>query len=236
MRKAMLSLLAAALFAGMSGKTMAADRAGFGLEWGMGPTIVFGPFDMKMDQSFGVSWLINDDFSVALFTTQGRFSGEHEYTDDVTIPGQTFDRGVQVGGTYTVDGLRLNYALPFMRMLSLGIELGRMGFNQDYTEYHNSDGSTSSDTDFGGQTQQLNESAMVEGISLRANLLNGAAGAVTASLGVQASLRFAQFQDRAVFGTQESTVDPLLHPVLDEIETVTSYNTLAIAAALNVGF
>lgn len=236
MRKAKLSLLAAAIFAGMAGTTLAAERAGFGLEWGMGPTIQLGDFDMQMDQSFSVEFSINEDFGVSLFSSQGRFSGEHEYTDDITIPGQTFERGIQIGGNTSVEGIRLSYGLPFLKMLRLGIELGRLSIEQDYTDFHNSDGTTSSNVDFGGVSQQLDEVAAMEGVSLRANLLSGATGALTASLGVQASLRFAQFRDRAVFGIQETTVDPLLHPVKEEIETITSYNTLAVAAALNIGF
>ena len=42
MRKAKLSLLAAVLFAGMAGTTLAADRAGIGLNWAIGPTIQLG--------------------------------------------------------------------------------------------------------------------------------------------------------------------------------------------------
>jgi hypothetical protein len=237
MRKAKLSLLAAAIFAGTAGTSMAAERAGFGLEWSVGPTIAFASgFDMQMDQTFGVEFMINDDFSAGLFGGTGRWAGEYAYTNDITVPGQSFDQRIQKGGSTEVNGLRLSYTLPFMRMLKLGFELGRVSFGEDSVTYYNSDGSYGGAGDFGGTVESLDTVAAMEGISVRANLLNGAAGALTASVGVQASLRFAQFERTAVFGSQESTVDPALHPVMNEIETITSYNTLSVAAALNVGF
>src|SRR5688572_3408983 len=164
MRKAMLSLLAAVLFAGMAGTTQAADRAGIGLNWGIGPTIQLGDFDMKFDQSFGISWVVSDSVSVEVFGQSGQFSGEYEYTDDVTVSGQTFDRGTQLQGFSTLTGLRFVHNLPFLKILSVGFDLGVMTFGEDNRTYYNSDGTTSTTADFGGTVDSFDTQASTEGI------------------------------------------------------------------------
>src|SRR5688572_12182837 len=238
MRKAMLSLLAAVFFAGMAGTTQAADRAGIGLNWGIGPTIQLGDFDMKFDQSFGISWVVSENVSVEVFGQSGEFSGEYTYTDDVTVSGQTFDRGTQEHGNHTLTGLRFIHALPFLKILSVGFDLGVMTFNESLTgrTYVNSDGTTSTAADFGGTVQPLNKQASTEGVLAKLTLLTADTGAVKTELGVMGVLRFVQFQNTYVWGTQETTTSNTTKPIKDSIDPVSSYNHIGVQAALTVGF
>lgn len=236
MRKAKLSLLAAALFAGMAGTTLAADRAGIGLNWAIGPTIQFGDFDMKFDQSFGVSWAVGPSVSVEVFGQTGQWSSEFEYTDDITVAGQTFDRGTQFQGNYTLTGMRFVHTLPFLKILSVGFDLGVMSFGESNRTYYNSDGTISAAANFGGIVDTFDTQAATEGVLAKLTLLTADAGAVKTELGIQGVLRFVQFEELYVNGIQETTVDPAAHPVLESIDPISSYNHLGVQVALNVGF
>jgi len=236
MRKAKLSLLAVALFTAFAGKTLAADRAGVGLEWGMGPVIQMGDFDMKIGQTFAVNWQVNEQVRVSIFGEQAPVRGEYTYSNDIGTP---FDQGIQVNGNYALSGMRIMHQLPILKILDVGFELGVVSLNDTASSpmYHNSNGTNGSDVDFGGAgaVDGLNATGALEGLAVRVALFKAESGTVTTELGVNAALRFVQLPDTYVFGTQETTTTK---PAAEKvgIDAVTSYNNIALQVALNVGF
>lgn len=235
MRKAKLSLLAVALFTAVAGKTLAADRAGVGLEWGIGPVIQMGDFDMKFGQAFAVNWQVNEQVRVSIFGEQAPVRGEYTYSNDTGTV--AFDQGIQINGNYALTGMRIMHELPMLKILDIGFELGVVSLNDTANSpmYHNSNGSTGSAADFGGAVDPFNASGALEGLALRATLFSAESGTITTELGVNAALRFVQLPDTYVFGTQETTTTK---PAAEKagIDAVTSYNNIALQVALNVGF
>ena len=234
MRKAKLSLLAAALFTALAGKTLAADRAGIGLEWGIGPVIQMGDFDMKFGQSFGVNWQVTDVVSVAIFGENAPLRAEYSYADDTGSA--TFDRGIQVNGDYAVSGLRITHELPILKIIDVGFELGVAQLNETLVRYHNSNGSLGTATDFGSSGRDtLNTTGAVEGITAVVSIFKAESGAVSTELTVAGALRFIQLPDTYIFGHQE-VITTKTAAEKAEIEPIDSYNNLAVRVALNVGF
>lgn len=231
MRKATRLLLAAGLFTAVSSGVMAADRAGFGVEWGIGPAIQLGDFGMKISQEFAVSWQVGPDVSVAVFGEQAPFHGDTTYTNDTTA--NSFDQGLQVDGVWTATGMRFMHALPFLKALQVGFELGVVGFVERNVNYVNSDGTTGNSGDFNGRDSLSNVSATLEGIGARLSVFKADAGVIATDLTVGGALRFVQLPDTYVFGYQETNTTK---PVKDGIDPVTSYNHLAIQVALTAGF
>lgn len=236
MRKAKLSLLAVALFTAFAGKTLAADRAGIGLEWGIGPVIQMGDFDMKMSQGFGVNWQVTEVVSVAIFGENAPLRAEYTYSNDTGAV--AFDQGVQVNGDYAVSGMRVMHQLPILKILDVGFELGVVQLNENQVRWHNSNGTEGTDADFnpaGGNRDQLNTTGAMEGVTASLGLFRAETGTISTELSVAAALRFVQLPDTYIFGTQElNTVKPAAEK--DEIEAIDNYNNLVVRVALNVGF
>ncbi len=225
-------LVAAGLFAA-AGVTQAADRAGVGLEWGIGPSIVFGNFDMKFDSAFQLSWKVSDDFALSVFTSQGRFSGSHEYTDNTVTP--NIKHKIDVFGATDISGISVLHSIPMLSFLMVGLELGQANFGEDGASptYPNSDGSTGSIADFGGARDAFSTDGALEGIIGKITVLHSESKTVTADVGITASLRFIQLQELRVFGTQESTTNITPRKAIDP---VSSYNSLALQLGVTLGF
>ena len=241
MRKATAMLLAAAFVAAGGQVAKAADRAGLGLEWTIGPSISLSGFDLKMDQEFGVSWAVSDSFSVNIFRHEGSFRGEHTYSDNVSIAGQTVDQTVILNGTQALSGLQFLAGIPFLNFVKfrLGAELGVQTLNGGVYSFQRGDGAATDDTAFGmgaaGDLQSnWNDMTLPEiGVLARLSLLSAETKTVTTSLDVAANLRFVSIPDTWLFGTQDSNTTKA---VPDKIDAVTSYNTFAVQAGINVGF
>jgi hypothetical protein len=235
MRKATATLLAAGLLFAASGAgiAQAADRAGVGLEWGIGPVIQMGDFDMKFGQAFGVNWKVNEQVSVAIFGEQAPFRGEYSYSNDTGTV--AFDQGIQVNGNYSVSGMRIMHELPILKIIDIGFELGVVSLGEGPApRYHNSNGSTGSAADF-GTVNPLDATGALEGIAVHLGLFKAESGTLSTELGINAALRFVQLPDTFVFGTQEVTTTK---PAAEKagIDAVTSYNNITLQVALNVGF
>lgn len=238
MRKATATLLAAGVMFAVAGGRVAqaADRAGIGVEWGIGPVIQLGDFDMKMSQGFGVTWQVTEAVGVAIFGENAPLHAEYTYSNDTGAV--AFDQGVQVDGDYAVSGMRITHQLPVLKILDVGFELGVVQLNETNVRWHNSNGTLGSDVDFnpaGGNRDTLNTTGAMEGITASIGLFKAETGTVTTELSVAGALRFVQLPDTYIFGNQElNTTKPAAEK--DEIEPIDSYSNLAIRVALNVGF
>lgn len=237
MRKATATLLAAGLLFAASGAgiAQAADRAGVGLEWGIGPVIQMGDFDMKMSQGFGVNWQVTEVVSVAIFGENAPLRAEYSYSNDT---GVAFDQGVQVNGDYAVSGMRVMHQLPILKILDIGFELGVVQLNENQVRWHNSNGTEGSDVDFnpaGGNRDTLNTTGALEGVTASLGLFRAETGTISTELSVAAALRFVQLPDTYIFGTQELNTTKAAAEKA-EIPAIDNYNNLVVRVALNVGF
>lgn len=235
MRKATTLLLAAVMMAAGSQVAKAADRSGLGVTWSIGPTIQLGDFDMKFDQELGVSWAVGENFGIEIFKSDGQLRGEHTYTDDVTVPGSNIDQHLVVSGNVNQEGLRFLAGIPFLSFVKfrVGAELGVSDVSITQVTQFRSDGGATTGTEFGVLPTTGTINAPLIGILAKASLLSAESKTVATSLDVMASLRFVNFADTNMLGSQESntTKTPLAG-----IDPYSSYNTLAIRAGLNVSF
>lgn len=240
MRKATATLLAAGMMLVVAGGRVAraADRSGIGLEWSVGPMVAPGDFDMKFTSTFGVKWQATSDVSVGVFGSSGRWSGQHSYgaAAGITTGASTNfptarDVALSAWGSHMLSGIRIGYILPWMKMLEGAIELGVMNFWEE--NYGFAGGASLGD--FGNTRDALdvsnNASAAMQGLSVRANLLQGEQGPATGRVSVLLSYRFVQFAPLNVFGVEESTV-----ATPAAIESVDNFNNISLQLAAEIGF
>jgi len=235
MRKAItMSLVATFVAAAIGGSAMAADRAGIGFEFGMGPTIVLGgEFNMEMTSAGAFTWNVSDNFAVSIFSGNGKVRGEHSYTDNTGA--NNVDRKIAVSGEADTRGLGIWASLPMLSFIKVGFELGTVQLSEQTVQYSESDGSnTTGLADFGGVRDALNDETMMEGIAGRITFIRGDSKTVTADLSVVGSLRFVQTnQDLRIYGIQESDSTTL---PLKAIDPISSWNHLDLKIAATIGF
>jgi hypothetical protein len=220
--------------AGMAG---AAEQSGIGLQWGIGPALMFGPFDqMKMADSFAVSWKVSDDVSIAVFRQEGWIGGTHEYTNDITIPGQTFKQRLTIDAIYNINGIAIATKIPAITFLTLGMELGVVDVTEVDEDYTDSRGVVGDVGDFGNSRDALDGQGALEGITAKLTLLKAETKTINTDIGIQAALRFVQLPTLYVFGRQETTVDPANNPVLKGIDPIHSMNSLDVRVVASLIF
>lgn len=230
MRKTIAVLLVAG-FAAAGGRAVAADRAGIGLEWGIGPTLMLGGgFDMKFDEQVGLSWNVSDDFAVSVFTGNGMWRGDYEYTNNAT---PAIDHRIMAEGYKDLMGIAIIHSLPVLSFVKVGIELAMVNVSESNVRYYDSDGATGALADFGGSRDPLDGTASMEGILAKVTLLKGESKGTYADVSVMGSLRFVQLPTLWIYGHQEtdSTSSPL-----KEIEPIGSMNNLSLKLIASLGF
>lgn len=234
MRKAITMSLASAFFLSVGGRVAtAADRAGIGFEYGMGPTIILGgEFDMTMNQSGAFTWTVSDNFAVSIFTNTASVRGSHEYTDNTGANSVT--RKVVLNGHSDTRGLAIWASLPMLSFLKVGFELGDVELNETNRDHSASDGSATTGADFAENGDTLTSSAMLEGIAGKLTFIRGDSKTISADLSVVGALRFVQLEDDIqIYGTQE--VDSTTLP-LKAIDPISGFNNLDIKLVATIGF
>jgi hypothetical protein len=232
MRKTIAVLLVAVSAVAAGGRAVAADRAGIGLEWGMGPTLMLiGGFEMKFDEEVALNWDVSNDFVVSVFSGNGTWRGSHEYTNNA-VP--AIKHKITVEGDKDLMGIAILHSLPVLSFVKVGIELGMINIDEAACLYSNSDGSAAAGlADFGGARDVLAETASMEGIVAKVTLLKGESKGTYADISVQGSLRFVQLPTERIFGRQEtdSTASPL-----KGIDPIESFNNLSLKLVASLGF
>jgi hypothetical protein len=237
MRKVKALALAAVIVAAGAGMAGAAEQSGIGLQWGIGPAFTFGPFDTKMSDSFAVTWDVSENVSVAIIRQAGQMSGVHEYTDDVTLPGDNnITRRLRVDAYETINAIGISTRIPALSFLKVGMELGVISIAEEQVNYTNSDGSVSSVVNFGNVRDTLDVTGGLMGLTAKISLLKAETKTINSEIGVLAALRFVQIPTTRAFGIQETTVDSALHPVKKEIEALHSINSLDLKLAASLSF
>jgi hypothetical protein len=231
MRKGKLVLLAAALVlaVGAPVSTMAADRAGVGLEWGMGPNILTGNFNMEFENAFALAWKVSDSFTVAVFNGSALWRGENSYTSDAAVdPSGAAQKYTLVqDGDLTLTGIRILHSVPGLDFLTAGIEFGRVNFNSNPGVIKRGDGGVVTGLEFGTPVA-MPASAELLGVTGKVSIFKAETKTVTTDINVSGSFRIIKFADTDVFGTQKA--------VLSEpkaIDAVTGYSN--VTALLGVG-
>ncbi|MEK7476188.1 MAG: hypothetical protein AAB152_11235 [Candidatus Coatesbacteria bacterium] len=222
MRKTVAILLVAVCAVAAGGQVAkAADRAGVGLEWSIGPAMSLSGFDMKMGQQFTLSWKVSESFSVGVWNGNGLFRGEKTYTDNTAVP---LKHTLVTQGTTSSNGITLLTTFPGISLLDLGINVGVETFTGGAaTENVHTDGSAGVPGHFGAPVA-LTTTAAVLGIAAKIHLIKAETKTVMTDIGILAGLNFVEFADTAVFGTQQAvgTVP------LKNIDSVGSYNNLTV--------
>lgn len=233
MRKTVAILLVAGLAVTVGGqvaKAAAADRAGVGLEWSIGPVLSFSGFDMKMGQQFSLNWKVSDSFAVGVWNGTGLYRGETDYQDNVT---STLKHKLVASGTTSSNGITLLTTLPVITIMELGINIGVETFTADATSpvISRSDGAVGPLATF-GVPADLTCTAPVLGIAARLHLLKAESKTVMTDIGVIGGFNFVQFPDIAVFGTQED----LGKTPLKAIDPVGNYTNLTLMVNASIWF
>jgi len=236
MRKVKALALAAVIVAAGAGMAGAAEQSGIGLQWGMGPAFMFGPFDMKMGESFAVTWNVNENVQVAIIRQAGLIGGSHEYKDDTTYPGNTITRRVNVDAQQTINAIGISAKIPAVSFLTVGMELGVVSLVEQSRVYSTSSGDACDEDNFGSDFDELTGEAALEGITVKLTLLKAETKTINSEIGVVGALRFVQLPTLYTYGNQESTVDPLAHPVPKEIEAIHSLNSFDLKVVASLVF
>jgi len=206
----------------------AADRAGVGLEWGMGPNILTGNFTMQFDNTFALAWKVSDAFTVAVFNESALWRGENSYSSDAAMTAGTSRKFTLVNeGDLSVSGIRIQHSLPGLDFLSAGIEFGRMNFNTTATTIKRDDGAATAGTEF-GTVVGMPGSANLLGLSAKMSLFKAETKTVTTEINLSGAFRIVRFNDTSVFGTQK-----VLLTAPKAIDAATGYSN--VTALLGVG-
>src|SRR6185503_109329 len=144
MRKATTGMLVAAGLFAVAGVAQSADRAGVGLEWGMGPRISFGTYSMNFTNGTSLSWNIGGDFTVGVAASSGQYSASGSYTNNAS-PAITH-KIHQTGGLQEAS-VQVLHSIPGLSFLTLGLELGTVSYGASVRTMTNSDGSTPAGTE-----------------------------------------------------------------------------------------
>jgi len=233
MRKGKLVLLAAAfaLVAVAPVSTMAADRAGVGLEWGMGPNILTGNFNMEFENSFALAWKVSESFTVAVFNGNALWRGETGYTSDAaadpTLAAQKYT--LLRDGDLTLSGIRILHSVPGLDFLTAGIEFGRVNFNTNVPAniVKRGDGGAVTNTEFGA-VALMPASAELLGVTAKMSIFKAETKTVTTDINVSGSFRIIRFADANVFGDQKA-----LLTTPKAIDAITGYSN--VTALLGIG-
>lgn len=237
MRKVKALALAAVIIAAGAGMAGAAEQSGIGLQWGMGPAFMFGPWDMKMSDSFAITWDVSENVTVSIIRQAGPMSGVHEYTDDVTLPGDdNFTRRMRVDAYETINAIGIATKIPQVNFLKVGMELGVVSIGEEDVDYTNSNGTVSDITNFGNDRDTMDGTGALLGLNCKISLLKAETKTINSEIGLLASLRFIQVPTLHPFGIQETTVDPALHPVLKEIDAIHSINSIDLKLVASLIF
>jgi len=233
MRKGKLVLLAAALVLAVVAPVSApaADRAGVGLEWGMGPNLLTGNFSMQFDNAFALAWKVSDSFTVAVFNENAMWRGENSYSSDaaVTPGGATHKYTLVREGDLTVSGIRILHTLPVLDFLSAGIEFGRINFTTvgGPLNIKRDDGVAAVGTEF-GTVVGMPASANLLGLTAKMSLFKAETKTVTTDINLSGSFRVIRYNDASVFGTQKA-----LLTAPKAIDSVSGYSN--VTALLGIG-
>ncbi len=230
MRKATYALLGAALVVALASGSMA-KKAGVGLEWSWVPTFQLGAFGLDTSaQEFTLAWDVSGDFSVGVFTGNGKFNAEKSYTNDTLAT--PLDEELSVEGTTGVAGIRLLTNVPGLKMLKAGLEAGAMTLGAGTYTFTRSDGSAGAAAAFGAPVCAGETCGMV-GVTGKLSLIEASNANVTTAVTVAGSLRFVDLTDTAILGTQEvnTTAVPLA-----KIDPVKSMTNVAVQLAVGIWF
>lgn len=231
MRKGKLVLLAAALVLAVVAPVSApaADRAGVGLEWGMGPNILTGNFTMQFDDAFALSWKVSDAFTVAVFNENALWRGENSYSSEAAVdPSGLVQKYTLVQeGALTVSGIRILHTIPALDFISAGIEFGKVNFTNVGAVYKRGDGGVTTGTEFGGVVG-MPASANLLGLAGKVSIFKAETKTVTTDINVSGAFRIIRFAEQDVFGSQKAL---LVTP--KAIDAVTGYSN--VTALLGIG-
>lgn len=230
MRKATTGLLVAAGLFAVAGVSQAADRAGVGLEWGMGPRISFGTFNINFINGTSLRWEVGNDFTIGVAASSGLYRAEHSYTDNTVTPNIT-DK-LAVTGSLAEASIQVLHSIPGLSFLTAGLELGTVTYGAGTYNPTHSDGSTGALADFGAPAFAGTTAAEV-GLLAKIDVLKAESKLVTSIVSVNAGLNFVTFADTTLLGTQEvnSTSTPL-----KGIDPVNGNTNLAITASVGLWF
>ena len=230
MRKATTGMLVAAGLFAVAGVAQSADRAGVGLEWGIGPRISFGTFNMNFTNGTALSWNVGGDFTIGVAASSGRYRAEHSYTNNTVTPNIT-DK-LAANGSVSEASIHLLHSIPGLSFLNAGLALGTVTYGAAAYAPTHSDGSAGALGDFGAPAFAGTTAAEV-GLLAQVNLLKAESKLVTSVVSVNAGLNFVTFNDVALLGTQEvnSTSNPK-----KAIDLVNGNTNLALTVGVGLWF
>lgn len=239
MRKGKLVLLAMAfaLVAVVPVSAPAADKAGVGLDWGIGPNLVAGNFKMQFDNAFALSWKVSEAFTVAVFNSAAPWRGEYSYTSEAANDGTDATEHkylISRSGDLAISGIRILHAVPGLDFISAGIELGTVAIS-DNAATCKLDGvvSTAATTlaAFTDTTQIMPTSAALIGIAGKVSIFKAESKTVTTDINVTGAFRIISIPETSIWGTQKAY---LAEP--KAIDGVTSYNNLNVLLGIGLWF
>lgn len=247
MRKSKMVLLAAALAVAVSAPAVSADKAGIGLNWAIGPQVMFGPFDMQFSNGFTLGWNVTDRFTVGVFRDEAMVRGEKSYTCDNTVTGHIADaeHTMVVEGTSLAQGLSFLtnlLELPLVGRLAVGLEIGTQQFDIPAAGYSFSDSDSSGSTDgadFGLPVAPVAVSitAPIMGVAAKLRVLEFETKTVTTCIDVNLAMRWIPIKDDYMLGMVEAdVVAPVPPATLDKIDPVGSLNTVTLMAGVGLWF
>jgi len=242
MRKGKLVLLAVAfaLVAVVPVSAPAADKAGLGLEWGVGPNLVAGNFNMQYGSGFALSWKLADSFAVSVFSNTAPWKGSFSYTSEAAndgyTPGTKHKYSVDRNGDMQVSGIRIlhNVPLPILDIISLGIELGTVDFSDNTSPSAcKVDGIVNGAAvpALGLGTDTLSGPAGLIGVSGKVSIFKAETKTVSTDISVLADLTIINIPEKDIWGTRKAY---LATP--KAIDGVTSYNYLSVLVGIGLWF
>jgi hypothetical protein len=229
MRKAKTLLLVAAVLAAVAGAGIAgaADKAGVGMTWGIGPMIPLGNFEMKFDDTFTLYWKVSNDFQVGVFRETSSVRGEESQTVSGTDP--VLKETLVAQADAAASGIRLLHSVPGLDFVTAGLDIGVITFTGGTTTLSRSDGSAAVGT-FGNPVV-LAGTAPLLGVTSKLSIFSAETKTVTTDISVTGSLRFVTFNDLAVFGTQKDLEAPT-----SAIDPINSFHNLTLLLGVGIGF
>lgn len=229
MRKAKTLLLVAAVLAAVAGAGIAgaADRAGVGMTWGIGPMVPLGNFEMKFDDTFTLYWKVSNDFQVGVFREASSVRGEKSQTVTGTDP--VIKETLVAQANASASGIRILHSVPALDFITAGLDIGVITFSGGTTTITRSDGSGAAGT-FGSPVP-LAGTAPLLGVTGKVSLFSAETKTVTTDINITGSLRFVTFSDLAVFGTQKDLEVPT-----SAIDPINSFHNLTLLLGVGIGF
>ncbi len=246
MKKHLILVVSLILFAGSL--AIAEERTGLGFEYGGGYLLPLNDYEMRSVQSFALTMDLSENLSASIFRAEGQIRGENSYTgeDDGTSPSaqvEDMDFTVINTGDMSITGLRFKHALPMDLPLKAGLEIGTVRFSNGNHSFRSTGGSgtpaatgtPADDVNWGmAALDTLDGSYPVLGLLAEAELFSHSTETVTVSVGAGLAFRIVSIPERYALGFEEAEyADP---NDIEEIDAVSSFNTLAVTVGLNIGF